>query len=97
MTMDYDIERTLILSTVHLPAAEHRYADSDCTHEDDFGWTFYVQSPGEPIRIMDAKGKFTDSAPVLHALKVLAQRLGCTHLRLDADGQKRPELTQYEW
>lgn len=89
--MDYEITRTLVLSTGHIPDNEREAADKDALFKNDYGWMFYCgQHRDEDVEVMVP-------APVLLSLKKLARRRGCEWLRLDADAQKRDDLPQFDW
>lgn len=93
---EYQIEKTLMVSTCHIPDSERAIADADCDRDDDFGWDFLVGQNGDP-EVYGADAKPTRAAPNLLALKWLARELKCDRLRLDADGPKLATFPQYEW
>lgn len=100
MTAPYDIDRTLVLSTMHLPARERELMDQHdaCVSDDEFGTVFYAKRPVwvRPDVADPDPSKLRDGFPVLDKLLSLARKLGCTQLRVDVDGQVRDDLTIFD-
>ena len=88
MSTDNTISQVLELSTAHLTfdeaqnAAVDRVAAMTC----DYGWLFSTAAT------IDEK-----ELPNLKKALELAKSLGCTYLRLDADGPTTSALGHFEW
>lgn len=106
MTKPFDIIKTLVLSTAHLPASEREQVTESeswfCTSVDEFGWTFdatrptWMRADVLPTPSDTAKASVL-KAPVLEKLRALAEQQGCTQLRLDVDGQVRDDLPTFDF
>lgn len=94
--LDHEIEKTLVLSTIHISPATGRWLDKDpdslgVVAEYDGGWRIFCNKD-----IVEA-GPPRGCTPGLWGLVLLARKLDCTRLLLDRDGPKRDDLPQFKW
>ena len=94
---DYEIEKTLVLSTAHIPEHEGDLLEAAGNPEDysakvqhsvdnyGYGWRIYVPAANDYDHDLDA-------VPYTRKLVVLARKLKCQWLKLDQDGDERDDL-----
>ena len=97
--MDYEIQKTLILSTSHINEEESEILEAlSSPHSPDiydlivhshgtYGWNIYVADVLAPNQKM----------PNLNRLIKIAQSNDCAWLRLDCDGPVHDELQEFDW
>jgi hypothetical protein len=91
----YEIERVLVLSTAHIPQTDCKVLD-----ENIVGTSFregYLLSIAEDL--IEARDWYLDKgiSLALFELMQLTVKVGCTWLKLDADGPVREDLPVFEW
>ena len=84
--MPFEIHRTLMLSTTHLPAGELAAVEAIAILTGEYGWLVYVFSD------IDA-----EETPSLAAAVALAIRETCDFVRFDSDGPLVAELPTFVW
>lgn len=99
----YEIQRTLVLSTGHIPWSDaeifDKIKDMDEHQAMDYYW---VETPEFGYRILvheDSEQEITTtgrSVALLNLVK-LARRLRCKWLLLDADADLRDDLPKFDW
>jgi hypothetical protein len=99
----YEIEHELILSTAHIRRSDSILLEQLRNRKDHLipvdsfedGWIIptYVVAHREDFNEWRKEGLSEE----LIALVRLAHHIGCKRLRLDADGQIRDDLPQFDW
>jgi len=100
MTPEFEIERTLVLSTKHIPENEgdllQEAGETDTgsilqhpVYNYTYGWKIWI-----PAADWNAAMKALEVVPFTKRLIRLAHALGCQWLRLDADGCIHEDLPQ---
>ena len=84
--MPFEIHRTLMLSTAHLPFREVDTVEGEAILSGEYGWLVYVFSD------IDAS-----ATPSLAAAVALAIREKCDFVRFDSDGPLAAQLPSFEW
>ena len=95
-----EIQRVLVLSTVHISRADAAVLRQLSDHELVTGPVVYAYPEGYWIHMGDEMYEYEEVpqlSKAFYAAAKLAQKNGCQFLRLDCDGQVRANLPQFNW
>ena len=92
VTVEFEIQQILVLSTAHLPRVSALSMDNG----EPLKYSYDTVSYGY---ILPVHGKeFDDEMPNwLKPIMCVARRIGASYVRFDCDGNKHDELIQYDW
>ncbi len=97
---DLEFERTLVLSTSHLPKDEATQIDGDdrvLAVSWEHGWWIHVSEDASDDELDRAGVNGERSLPHLAALIRIARAEECDWLRLDSDGPHHPFFPRFSW
>lgn len=95
-----EINRELVLSTCHIPAADAKILDNLEYVVEDFGYrldTFLGRTADEIRDLEDMAYRVEGLSGSLFDLLVLAREYECRWLVLDGDGPEMSTLPKFEW
>ena len=92
--------RVADVSTAHITESDAdalgQDAHGDVLLTSDYPEGFWVRTAvaADPAALRGLRDRYSEA---FVALLVVAHRLGCSHIRLDADGEIYPSLPTYDW
>ena len=95
--MSYEIEKTMVFSTAHIPEKDNKSLKNElvfrlCVYQYDYGFLIHIPDDDDLESLKDVAGLEN-----IYRILEIAQRSGCSYIRLDCDGPVYDHLPTFDW